>query len=220
MSRFRTPAKCRSARRVLRHFAGYVDKPHGVSTGQRQRRRQTSSNTRPYGVVGVIARGTDPWWWPVPVSRRHWPRNAVVFKPSELAPLAALRFGELCLEAGPCHPGWSISLPAAADGGDALVQHPGSADPTSPAVSRPPDTVLRAAADSLTPVTPNSAASRPTSIFADADLDTAAALSAHRGHARTIPVRHSTPARILVRLCYGTHFAGSFSPSSAPIAYR
>ncbi len=50
--------------------------------------------------------------------------NAVVFKPSELAPLAALRFGELCLEAG-LPPGLVNVVPAGAEGGEALVRHPG-----------------------------------------------------------------------------------------------
>jgi acyl-CoA reductase-like NAD-dependent aldehyde dehydrogenase len=52
--------------------------------------------------------------------------NAVVMKPSELAPLSPLRFGELVLEAG--FPGGSaVGDPGGAETGEALVRHPASA---------------------------------------------------------------------------------------------
>ncbi|PRC57812.1 aldehyde dehydrogenase, partial [Mycobacterium sp. ITM-2017-0098] len=83
------------------HFAGYVDKPHGVSTPVNGSFDINLIERQPYGVVGIIA----PWnGAPAVAASCVAPAlaagNAVVFKPSELAPLAALRFGELCIEAG------------------------------------------------------------------------------------------------------------------------
>ena len=85
----------------LRHFAGYVDKPHGTShAGQRVIRRQphrarTLRRRRRHHPVERRAGGGGSCVAPALAAG-----NAVVLKPSELAPLAALRFGELCIEAG------------------------------------------------------------------------------------------------------------------------
>ena len=55
----------------------------------------------PIGVVGVIV----PWNFPMPIASWGFAPalaagNAVVLKPAELTPLTAIRIGELCLEAG------------------------------------------------------------------------------------------------------------------------
>ena len=85
----------------LRHFAGYADKITGSSTPVSGSLDVNLVEQEPYGVVGVIA----PWNGSLAVAGSCVAPalaagNAVIFKPSELAPLAALRFGELCLEAG------------------------------------------------------------------------------------------------------------------------
>lgn len=109
----------------LRHFAGYADKVGGSSTPVSGSFDVNLVEREPYGVVGVIA----PWNGSLAVAGSCVAPalaagNAVIFKPSELAPLAALRFGELCLDAG-LPPGLVNILPAGAEGGDALVRHPG-----------------------------------------------------------------------------------------------
>ena len=109
----------------LRHFAGYVDKPHGTSSPVNGSFDVNLIEREPYGVVGVIA----PWNGALAVAASCVAPalaagNAVVLKPSELAPLAALRFGELCVEAG-LPAGLVNVVPAGAEGGEALVRHPG-----------------------------------------------------------------------------------------------
>ena len=126
----------------LRHFAGYVDKPHGTSSPVNGSFDVNLIEREPYGVVGVIT----PWNGALAVAASCVAPalaagNAVVLKPSELAPLAALRFGELCLEAG-LPPGWSTSclpMPRAARRSFAI---PESARSTSPAVAATARAVL------------------------------------------------------------------------------
>lgn len=167
--------------RFLRHFAGYVDKPHGSSTPVNGSFDLNLVEREPYGVVGVIA----PWNGALAVAGSCVAPalaagNAVVFKPSELAPLAALRFGELCLQAG-LPPGLVNVVPAAAEGGDALVRHPGIGKVHFTGGEATARIVLRAAAANLTPVVTELGGKSASIVFADADLDAAAMLSAHQG---------------------------------------
>ncbi|MHA3022669.1 aldehyde dehydrogenase family protein [Mycobacterium sp. BMJ-28] len=184
--------------RFLRHFAGYADKPHGSSTPVNGSFDVNLVEREPYGVVGVIA----PWNGALAVAGSCVAPalaagNAVVFKPSELAPLAALRFGELCIEAG-LPTGLVNVVPAGADGGDALVRHPGirkihftGGDATARAV-------LSSAAVNLTPVVAELGGKSANIVFADADLDAAATLSAHQGPLMQSGQSCACASRILV----------------------
>lgn len=165
----------------LRHFAGYADKVGGSSTPVSGSFDVNLVEREPYGVVGVIA----PWNGALAVAGACVAPalaagNAVIFKPSELAPLAALRFGELCLEAG-LPPGLVNILPAGAEGGDALVRHPGIRKVHFTGGETTARAVIRAAAENLTPVVAELGGKSANIIFDDADLDRAAVLSAHQG---------------------------------------
>lgn len=167
--------------RFLRHFAGYVDKPHGSSTPVNGSFDVNLIEREPYGVVGIIA----PWNGALVVAGSCVAPalaagNAVVFKPSELAPLAALRFGELCLEAGLPH-GLVNVTPAAAESGDALVRHPGVGKIHFTGGEATARAVLRSAAANLTPVVTELGGKSANIVFADADLDAAAVMAAHQG---------------------------------------
>lgn len=167
--------------RFLRHFAGYVDKPHGTSTPVSGSFDVNLIEREPYGVVGVIA----PWNGALVVAGSCIAPalaagNAVVFKPSELAPLASLRFGELCLEAG-LPPGLVNVVPAAGDGGSALVRHPGIGKIHFTGGEATVRVVLQAAAANLTPVVAELGGKSANIVFADADLDAAANTAAHQG---------------------------------------
>lgn len=167
--------------RFLRHFAGYVDKPQGLSTPVNGSFDVNLIEREPYGVVGIIA----PWNGALVVAGSCVAPalaagNAVVFKPSELAPLAALRFGELCLEAG-LPPGLVNVMPAAAEGGDALVCHTGISKIYFTGGEVTARAVLRSAASNLTPVVAELGGKSANIIFADADLDAAAVMAAHQG---------------------------------------
>lgn len=165
----------------LRHFAGYADKISGSSTPVSGSFDVNLVEREPYGVVGVIA----PWNGSLAVAGSCVAPalaagNAVIFKPSELAPLAALRFGELCLQAG-LPAGLVNVVPAAAEGGDALVRHPGIRKVHFTGGGATARAVIRAAAENLTPVVAELGGKSANIIFGDADLDQAAVLSAHQG---------------------------------------
>ncbi|WP_041788423.1 aldehyde dehydrogenase family protein [Mycolicibacterium gilvum] len=182
----------------LRHFAGYVDKPHGSSTPVSGSSDVNLIEREPFGAVGVIA----PWNGSLVVAASCVAPalaagNAVVFKPSELAPLAALRFGELCLEAG-LPPGLVNILPAAAEGGDALVRHAGIAKIHFTGGGHTARAILRAAADNLTPVVTELGGKSANIIFDDADLDIAAVRSAHQGPLMQSGQSCACASRILV----------------------
>ena len=167
--------------RFLRHFAGYADKPLGLSTPVTGSFDVNLIEREPYGVVGVIA----PWNGALAVAGACVAPalaagNAVVFKPSDLAPLASLRFGELCLEAG-LPPGLVNVVPAGPEGGEALVRHPGIRKIHFTGGGQTARAVVQAAAVNLTPVVAELGGKSANIVFADADLDAAALLSAHQG---------------------------------------
>ncbi|HEX3548471.1 MAG TPA: aldehyde dehydrogenase family protein [Mycobacterium sp.] len=167
--------------RFLRHFAGYVDKPHGTNTPVTGCFDINLIEREPYGVVGVIA----PWNGSLVVTASCvapalTAGNAVVLKPSEVAPFAALRFGELCGEVG--LPGGLVNVvPAGPEGGDALVGHPGTRKIHFTGGGPTARKVLETAAVNLTPVVAELGGKSANIVFDDADLDAAAMLSAHQG---------------------------------------
>lgn len=184
--------------RFLRHFAGYADKPHGVTTPVNGSFDINLVEREPYGVVGVIT----PWNGALVVTGSCVAPalaagNAVVLKPSELAPFAALRFGELCLEAG-LPEGLVAVVPADAEGGGALVRHPGIGKIAFTGGGGTARKVLQAAATNLTPVVTELGGKSANLIFADADLDLAAALSAHQGPLMQSGQSCACASRILV----------------------
>ncbi|MBO0680458.1 aldehyde dehydrogenase [Mycolicibacterium sp. S2-37] len=165
----------------LRHFAGYADKPHGVSTPVSGSADLNFIEREPYGVVAVLA----PWNGALAVAASCVAPalaagNGVVLKPSELAPLAALRFGELCVEAG-LPRGLVNVVPAAVEGGSALVRHTGISKIWFTGGGETARRVISAATVNLTPVVAELGGKSAGIIFGDADLDQAAALSAHQG---------------------------------------
>jgi len=184
--------------RFLRHFAGYVDKTHGASTPVNGSFDINLVDRQPYGVVGVIA----PWNGALAVAGSCVAPalaagNAVVFKPSELAPLAALRFGELCLAAG-LPPGLVTVLPAARAGSEALVRHPGIGKIHFTGGGVTARSVIAAAASNLTPVVAELGGKSANVIFPDADLEAAAMLSAHQGPLMQSGQSCACASRILV----------------------
>lgn len=167
--------------RFLRHFAGYVDKPHGSSTPVTGSFDVNLIEREPYGVVGVIT----PWNGSLVVTGSCVAPalaagNAVVLKPPEVAPFATLRFGELCLEVG-LPAGLVNVVPAGPQGGDALVRHPGIRKIHFTGGDATARKVVQSAAVNLTPVVTELGGKSANIIFADADLDAAAMLSAHQG---------------------------------------
>ncbi|MFC7217871.1 aldehyde dehydrogenase family protein [Streptomyces polyrhachis] len=130
----------------------------------------------PLGVVAVIV----PWNFPLPIAA--WGAapalaagNAVLLKPAETTPLGALRLAELALESG-LPDGLLQVLPGAGPvTGAALVEHPGVAKVVftgSTAVGRE---VMATCAAGLKRVTLELGGKSPNLVFADADVERAAA---------------------------------------------
>jgi acyl-CoA reductase-like NAD-dependent aldehyde dehydrogenase len=167
--------------RFFRYYAGYADKPHGTSTPVSGAFDVNLVEREPYGVVGVIT----PWNGPLvvigsAVAPALAAGNAVILKPSELAPLAPLRFGDLCLQAG-LPPGLVNVVPAGHEGGEALVRHPGIRKIHFTGGQATAQKVLQAASHNLTPVTAELGGKSAYLVFADADIDMAAVVAAHQG---------------------------------------
>lgn len=185
--------------RFLRHFAGYVDKPHGSSTPVNGSFDINLVEREPYGVVAVIA----PWNGALAVAASCVAPalaagNAVVFKPSELAPLAALRFGELCVAAG-LPPGLVNVVPAGAEGGDALARHPGIRKVHFTGGGATARKVIAAATTNLTPVVAELGGKSANIVFGDADVQAAATLAAHQGPLMQSGQSCACASRILVQ---------------------
>ncbi|MFC5955910.1 aldehyde dehydrogenase family protein [Streptomyces pratens] len=130
----------------------------------------------PLGVVGVIA----PWNFPMPIAA--WGAvpalaagNAVLLKPAETTPLTALRLARLALEADLPEDLFQVLPGHGPVAGNALVAHPGVSKIVftgSTAVGR---RVAAKGAALLKPVTLELGGKSPNIVFADADLEAAAA---------------------------------------------
>ncbi len=130
----------------------------------------------PLGVVGLIT----PWNFPLPIaSWKLGPAlaagNTVVLKPAELAPLTSLRLEALALEAGFPKGVLNVVSGTGAEAGAALVAHPGVAKIAFTGSTATGRTIARSAADTLKRVTLELGGKSANVVFADADLERAAA---------------------------------------------
>jgi aldehyde dehydrogenase (NAD+)/betaine-aldehyde dehydrogenase len=127
----------------------------------------------PWGVCGQII----PWNYPLQVTARCAAPalaagNAVILKPSELASITPLRFGELAERAGV--PRGMIQIATGhAETGAALVEHPGVDHVTFVGSAATGALVAAACAKRLAPLDLELGGKSPNVVFADADLDTA-----------------------------------------------
>ncbi|MGY4980279.1 aldehyde dehydrogenase family protein [Streptomyces sp. 900105755] len=130
----------------------------------------------PLGVVGVIT----PWNFPMPIAA--WGTapalaagNAVVLKPAETTPLTGLRLAELALEAGLPEHLFQV-LPGRGDiAGEALVTHAGVAKIVFTGSTRVGKRIMALCADQVKRVTLELGGKSPNLVFADADIEAAAA---------------------------------------------
>jgi acyl-CoA reductase-like NAD-dependent aldehyde dehydrogenase len=130
----------------------------------------------PLGVVGLIT----PWNFPLPIaSWKLGPAlaagNTVVLKPAELAPLTSLRLEALALEAGFPEGVLNVVCGTGAEAGAALVAHPDVAKVAFTGSTSTGRTIARSAADTLKRVTLELGGKSANVVFADADLERAAA---------------------------------------------
>ena len=159
---------------VFYFYAGAVDKHFGetipVAGGVDMTFRE------PLGVVGLIV----PWNFPIAIS--SWKLgpalatgNTVVLKPAELTPLTALRLAELALEAGIPEGVLNVVAGAGSVVGRRLVEHPDVAKIGFTGSTEVGREVMKSAAETIKRVTLELGGKSANVVFADADLEAAAA---------------------------------------------
>lgn len=130
----------------------------------------------PYGVVGVIV----PWNFPMTIAAWAFAPalaagNAVVLKPAELTPLTAIRLGELALEAGLPEGLFEVVTGSGSVVGHRLVEHPDVRKVVFTGSTEVGIEVAAGCARALKPVTLELGGKSANVVFADADLEKAAA---------------------------------------------
>ncbi len=159
---------------VFHFYAGAVDKRHGetipVAGGVDMTFRE------PLGVVGLIV----PWNFPLNIaSWKLGPAlacgNTVVLKPAELTPLSALRVAELALDAGIPEGVVNVVVGKGSVVGQRLVEHPDVAKIGFTGSTEVGRGVMQGAAATIKRVTLELGGKSANVVFADADLEQAAA---------------------------------------------
>ena len=130
----------------------------------------------PLGVVGVIV----PWNFPMPIAGWGFAPalaagNTVVLKPAELTPLTALRLAELALEAGLPAGVFTVLPGKGTVVGARLVEHPDVRKIVFTGSTVVGKAVMAGCADQVKRVTLELGGKSANVIFADADLERAAA---------------------------------------------
>jgi betaine-aldehyde dehydrogenase len=159
---------------VLHYYAGAVDKHYGetipVAGGVDLTFRE------PLGVVGLIV----PWNFPLNIA--SWKiapalacGNTVVLKPAELTPLSALRLEQLVREAGIPEGVVNVVAGKGSVVGQRLIEHPDVAKIGFTGSTEVGQQVMRGAAGTIKRVTLELGGKSANVVFADADLEQAAA---------------------------------------------
>ena len=159
---------------TFRYYAGAPERLLGetipVAGGQAWTVRE------PLGVVGLIT----PWNFPLAIA--SWKLapalaagNTVVLKPAELTPLTALRFAELALEAGLPAGVVNVVVGPGRTCGQRLVEHPDVAKIAFTGSTEVGRSIAAGAAQTIKRVTLELGGKSANVIFADADLEAAAA---------------------------------------------
>ncbi|MEI7944782.1 MAG: aldehyde dehydrogenase family protein [Actinomycetes bacterium] len=130
----------------------------------------------PLGVVGVIV----PWNFPMPIAGWGFAPalaagNTVVLKPAELTPLSAIRLGELALEAGIPEHVFQVLPGRGSVVGNRFVTHPSVRKVVFTGSTEVGKGIMRGCADQVKRVTLELGGKSANVIFADADVEKAAA---------------------------------------------
>jgi acyl-CoA reductase-like NAD-dependent aldehyde dehydrogenase len=155
-------------------YAGAIDKHYGetipVAGGVDMTFRE------PLGVVGLIT----PWNFPLNIA--SWKvapalacGNAVVLKPAEITPLTSLRLAEIVLEAGVPEGVVNVIAGKGSVVGQAMCEHEDIVKIAFTGSTEVGATVMRAAAGTIKRVTLELGGKSANVVFADADLEAAAA---------------------------------------------
>jgi acyl-CoA reductase-like NAD-dependent aldehyde dehydrogenase len=171
----------------------------------------------PLGVVGIIV----PWNFPMPIAAWGFAPalaagNTVVLKPAELTPLTALRLAELALEAGLPPDVFQVVPGAGAVAGERLVTHEQVRKIVFTGSSAVGTRILQLAAPSVKRVTLELGGKSANIVFADADVEKAAA-SAPAGVFDNAGQDCCARSRILVQRSVYDRFLELLEPAVAAV---
>jgi len=159
----------------LRFFAAAARDMHGTHAGEFMSGYTSILRREPVGVVGQIA----PWNYPLMMAVwKFGPALAagctVVLKPAPATPLTTLMLAEMALEAG--IPAGVINVVTGGNEvGQAIVEHPDVRMVALTGSTRTGKTIMKTAADTLKRVHLELGGKAPVIVFADADMEDAAA---------------------------------------------
>lgn len=158
---------------VLRYYGGLATKIHGETVPVKGPFLHYTLR-EPLGVIAAIV----PWNFPLLMA--SWKiapslaaGNTVVLKPAPWTPLTALRFAELCEEAGVPPGAVNVVTGSTRELGQALVKHPGVDKIAFTGSTATGQDILRNAAAGVKPVSLELGGKSPNIVLADADLDAA-----------------------------------------------
>ncbi|MDQ1657084.1 MAG: hypothetical protein QOD41_2167 [Cryptosporangiaceae bacterium] len=204
-----------NARDVLHYYAGAPERLTGrqipVAGGIDVTFRE------PLGVVGVIV----PWNFPMPIASWGFAPalaagNTVVLKPAELTPLTAIRIGELALDAGLPEGVFTVVPGKGSVVGARIAGHPDVAKLVFTGSTEVGRQIAAAAAARLIPVTLELGGKSANVVFADADLDRAAATAPY-GVFDNAGQDCCARSRIVVQRSVYDRFLGLLEPAVAGV---
>ena len=167
----------------------------------------------PLGVVGVIV----PWNFPMPIAGWGFAPalaagNTVVLKPAELTPLTAIRLGELALRAGLPQDVFTVLPGKGSVVGERFVKHPAVRKIVFTGSTEVGKHIMAGCADQVKRVTLELGGKSANIVFADADLERAAA-SAPSGVFDNAGQDCCARSRILVQRQVFDRFMGMLEPA-------
>jgi aldehyde dehydrogenase (NAD+) len=161
------------AAEVFRYYAGWASKIHG-ETLQLRENAFTFTLRHPVGVVGAIV----PWNFPFLLS--SWKiapalaaGNTMVLKPASQTPLTALKFAELCQQAGLPEGVLNVVTGPGGKVGMALVRDPRVDKIAFTGSTDVGKQIMREAAGTLKRLSLELGGKSPNIVFADADMEAA-----------------------------------------------
>ncbi|MBI2955763.1 MAG: aldehyde dehydrogenase family protein [Acidobacteria bacterium] len=158
---------------VLQYYAGWATKIHGETIPVRGPFFNYTLR-EPVGVVAAIV----PWNFPLllaswKVAPALAAGNTVIWKPAQLTSLTALKFAEMCQQAGVPDGVVNVLTGKGSVVGMGLVKHPGVDKIALTGSTETGKAVMRAGADTLKRITLELGGKSPNIVLADADLDAA-----------------------------------------------
>jgi acyl-CoA reductase-like NAD-dependent aldehyde dehydrogenase len=158
---------------VFRYYAGWATKVHGETLALRDN-AFTFTLRQPVGVVGAIV----PWNFPFLLS--SWKiapalaaGNTIVLKPASQTPFTALRFAEICQEAGVPEGVFNVVTGPGGKVGMAMVRDPRVDKIAFTGSTEVGKQIMREAAGTLKRLSLELGGKSPNVVFADADMEAA-----------------------------------------------